>query len=179
MCPPTSTLFTLLGAGVAPWALAHWNYNQLIVDSAIAGQHGHTVQQRGIVRDYTKHADDAGGGGVRDRVRHRRDIRTPGPAAGVSIASSRWRHGNGYDWSGGWARMHAAGTLATSSWAEPDGVSWAVPPQAQLPVHTATRDAAGYIKNYTPPSSALWPPGMKEKHVVKTFPPLEEEKDDE
>ncbi|RYP38284.1 hypothetical protein DL767_002615 [Monosporascus sp. MG133] len=110
------------------------------------------------------------------------------------------------DGSGGWTRMYAAGTLANSSWAEPEDLSWGqaqfytsctqlrvtgngtrmLGPLVNFPgTYTPTNPGVlipgfwTYIKNYTPPGPALWPPGMKDTHVVKTFPPLEEEKDNE
>lgn len=32
-----------------------------------------------------------------------------------------------------------------------------------------------YIRNYTVPGPALWPPGTEVSHVVKTHPPLEDD----
>ncbi|RYP77189.1 hypothetical protein DL771_001238 [Monosporascus sp. 5C6A] len=263
MRPPASTLFALLfGAGAAPRALAHWNYNQLIVDGAIAGSPWEYIRRpnnsdhpltdvgsanmrcnsgasSGITLNTSTLTVTAGsevGFGIDETFGH------PGPQQAYLSRAPAGVKARDYDGSGGWARVYAAGTLANSSWAEPEGLSWAVrrkhsflftlPPETSpgeyllraegLALHAAhklgeaqfyvscaqlrvTGNGTGtlgplvnfpgaytpttpgvlipdfwtYIKNYTSPGPALWPPGMKETHVVKTFPPLEEEQDDD
>lgn len=142
--PTAASLALLLCA--APAALAHWNYNQLIVDGAIVGAPWEYIRRTnntnapltavnstdlrcnsggasGVALNtstYTVAAGSEVGFGIVETFGH------PGPQLVYLSRVTEGQTAATYDGSGDWVKLYAATTQANSSWEEPEGLVWAV-----------------------------------------------------
>lgn len=141
------TLLAAAALGASP-IVAHWNYNQLVVNGEIAGS----------AWEYIRRPDD---GNAPLQLVNSTDMRcNSGASSGESLGTStlevaagsevgfgidetfghpgpqlaylsRVPEGSGltaatYDGSGDWAKLYAATTQANTSWEEPEGLVWAI-----------------------------------------------------
>lgn len=146
--PTTTTLNTILSFLYVSPVLAHWNYNHIIVDGALAGsgaeweyirqpnntnaplQAVNSTDMRcnsgassGVALNTSTITVSAGseiGFGINETFGH------PGPQLAYLSRVPEGQTAATYDGSGDWVKLYAASTLANSSWEEPEGLVWAV-----------------------------------------------------